>query len=248
MSDFLPTGIELTYLVAASLFIFGLKRLGSPATARQGNTIAAVGMLLAIVATLLDRQVLNYQMIVLALAIGTVLGAIAAYKVQMTEMPQMVGLLNGLGGAASALVAIGEFWRLLSSGESVTLYATITIILGVLIGGVTLTGSFVAFAKLQGLLPGAPMTFPLQQPVNALLLASFVVGSGYLIATPGDLSIFLGLVGVSLVLGVLFVLPIGGGDMPVVISLLNSYSGLAASAAGFVVMNNMLIIAGALVG
>lgn len=248
MSEFLPTGIELTYLVAASLFIFGLKRLGSPATARQGNTIAAVGMLLAIVATLLDRQVLNYQMILLALAIGTVLGAIAAYKVQMTEMPQMVGLLNGLGGAASALVAIGEFWRLLSSGESVTLYATITIILGVLIGGVTLTGSFVAFAKLQGLLPGAPMTFPLQQPVNALLLASFVVGSGYLIATPGDLSIFLGLVGVSLILGVLFVLPIGGGDMPVVISLLNSYSGLAASAAGFVVMNNMLIIAGALVG
>lgn len=248
MSEFLPTGIELTYLVAASLFIFGLKRLGSPATARQGNTIAAVGMLLAIVATLLDRQVLNYQMILLALAIGTVLGAIAAYKVQMTEMPQMVGLLNGLGGAASALVAIGEFWRLLSSGESVTLYATITIILGVLIGGVTLTGSFVAFAKLQGLLPGAPLTFPLQQPVNALLLASFVVGSGYLIATTGNLSIFLGLVGVSLVLGVLFVLPIGGGDMPVVISLLNSYSGLAASAAGFVVMNNMLIIAGALVG
>jgi NAD(P) transhydrogenase subunit beta len=248
MTDFLPTGIELSYLVAAALFILGLKKLGSPATARQGNLWAAIGMLLAVVATLLDRQVLNYQMILVGLIIGSVIGAIAAYKVEMTDMPQMVGLLNGLGGAASALVAIGEFWRLLSSGEPVTLDATITIILGVLIGGVTLTGSFVAFAKLQGLLPGAPMTFPLQQPVNALLLIGFLVASGYLLVTPDNLSIFLGLVGISLVLGVLFVLPIGGGDMPVVISLLNSYSGLAASAAGFVVMNNMLIIAGALVG
>ncbi len=248
MTDFLPTGIELSYLVAAVLFILGLKKLGSPATARQGNVVAAVGMLLAIVATLLEREVLNYQMIVLALAIGSVLGAISAYKIQMTEMPQMVGLLNGLGGAASALVAVGEFWRLLSSGEPVTLYAIITIILGVLIGGVTLTGSLVAFAKLQGLLPGAPMTFPLQQPVNALLLAGFLVASGYLIVSPENLSVFLGMVAISLVLGVLFVLPIGGGDMPVVISLLNSYSGLAASAAGFVVLNNMLIIAGALVG
>ena len=248
MTDFLPTGIELSYLVAAALFILGLKKLGSPATARQGNLWAAIGMLLAVVATLLDRDVLNYQMILVGLLIGSVIGAIAAYKVEMTDMPQMVGLLNGLGGAASALVAIGEFWRLLSSGEPVTLDATITIILGVLIGGVTLTGSFVAFAKLQGLLPGAPMTFPLQQPINALLLIGFLVASGYLLVTPGNLSVFLGLVGISLVLGVLFVLPIGGGDMPVVISLLNSYSGLAASAAGFVVMNNMLIIAGALVG
>jgi NAD(P) transhydrogenase subunit beta len=246
--DFLPTGIELSYLVAASLFILGLKKLGSPATARQGNFMAAVGMLLAVVATLLDRQVLNYPMIMLGLSIGSVLGAIAAYKVQMTEMPQMVGLLNGLGGAASALVAIGEFWRLLSSGETVSIDAMITIILGVLIGGVTLTGSFVAFAKLQGLLPGAPITFPLQQAVNAVLVIGFIVASGYLIISPENLSIFLGLVVISLVLGVLFVLPIGGGDMPVVISLLNSYSGLAASAAGFVVMNNMLIIAGALVG
>ena len=248
MTDFLPTGIELSYLVAASLFILGLKKLGSPATARQGNLWAAVGMLLAVVATLLDRQVLNYPMIMVGLLIGSVLGAIAAYKVEMTDMPQMVGLLNGLGGAASALVAIGEFWRLISSGEPITIDATITIILGVLIGGVTLTGSFVAFAKLQGLLPGAPMTFPFQQPVNALLLIGFLVASGYLLVTPANLTIFLGLVGISLVLGVLFVLPIGGGDMPVVISLLNSYSGLAASAAGFVVMNNMLIIAGALVG
>ncbi|NEO29530.1 MAG: NAD(P)(+) transhydrogenase (Re/Si-specific) subunit beta [Symploca sp. SIO3C6] len=248
MSEFLPTGIQLTYLVASSLFIIGLKKLGSPATARQGNLWAAVGMLLAVVVTLLDQQVLNYQMLLIAIAIGSVIGAIAAQKVAMTAMPQMVGLLNGLGGAASALVAIGEFLRLLNSSGTVGLGATITVILGVLIGGVTLTGSFVAFAKLQGLISGKPLTFPLQQPFNALLLIGFLVCSGYLLVTPENQPIFLAMVALSSILGVLFVIPIGGGDMPVVISLLNSFSGLAASAAGFVVMNNMLIIAGALVG
>ncbi|BAZ52744.1 NAD(P) transhydrogenase beta subunit [Nostoc sp. NIES-4103] len=248
MSDFLPTGIQLTYLVAASLFILGLKKLGSPATARNGNVIAAVGMLLAIVATMLDQHVLNYEMILLGLAIGSGIGAIAAYKVQMTEMPQMVGLLNGLGGAASALVAVAEFWRLLGSSQPIPLDVNISMLLDVLIGGVTFTGSFLAFAKLQGLISGSPITFPFQQPFNLLLLAAYVVGSAYLIITPDSLPIFLGVVAVSLVLGVMFVIPIGGGDMPVVISLLNSLSGIAASAAGFVVMNNMLIIAGALVG
>jgi NAD(P) transhydrogenase subunit beta len=248
MTDFLPTGIQLTYLVAASLFILGLKQLGSPATARQGNVVAAVGMLLAIAATLLDRHVLNYEMILLGLAIGSVLGAIAAYKVQMTDMPQMVGLLNGLGGAASALVAVAEFWRLLQHAEAVPLDANISMLLDVLIGGVTFTGSMIAFAKLQGIISGSPITFPLQQPINALLLGSYVVGSAFLLMEPHNLTAFLGIVAVSLVLGVMFVIPIGGGDMPVVISLLNSFSGLAAAAAGFVVMNNMLIIAGALVG
>ncbi len=248
MSEFLPTGIQLTYLVAASLFILGLKKLGSPATARQGNVVAAVGMLLAIVATLLDQHVLNYEMILLGLAIGSVVGAIAAYKVQMTEMPQMVGLLNGLGGAASALVAVAEFWRLLQHSQSVPLDANISMLLDVLIGGVTFTGSMIAFAKLQGIVSGSPITFPLQQPINALLLGSYVVGSAYLLTAPHNLAAFLAIVAVSLVLGVMFVIPIGGGDMPVVISLLNSFSGLAAAAAGFVVMNNMLIIAGALVG
>jgi len=248
VSDFLPTGIQLTYLLAASLFILGLKKLGSPATARAGNLWAAVGMLLAVVATLLDRQVLNYEMILVGLAIGSLIGAIAAQRVQMTEMPQMVGLLNGLGGAASALVAVAEFWRLLADGAAIPLDANISILLDVLIGGVTFTGSVVAFAKLQGIISGSPITFPLQQPINALLLISFVVGSAYLLVDPGNLPVFLGVVAVSLLLGVLFVIPIGGGDMPVVISLLNSLSGIAASAAGFVVMNNMLIIAGALVG
>lgn len=248
MTDFLPTGIQLTYLIAASLFILGLKKLGSPATARNGNVIAAVGMLLAVVATMLDQQVLNYEMILIGLAIGSVLGAIAAYKVQMTEMPQMVGLLNGLGGAASALVAVAEFWRLLDAGETIPLDINISMLLDVLIGGVTFTGSMLAFAKLQGLISGTPITFPLQQPVNLLLLGSYIAGSAYLIVHPDSLPVFLAVVAVSLVLGVMFVIPIGGGDMPVVISLLNSLSGVAASAAGFVVMNNMLIIAGALVG
>ena len=248
MSDFLPTGIQLTYLVAASLFILGLKKLGSPASARNGNLIAAVGMLLAIVATMLDQHVLNYEMILVGLAIGSVIGTVIAYKVQMTEMPQMVGLLNGLGGASSALIAVAEFWRLLDSSQPIPLDVNISMLLDVLIGGVTLTGSFLAFAKLQGLISGTPITFPLQQPFNLLLLGSYLAGSAYLIRTPDSLPVFLGVVAVSLVLGVMFVLPIGGGDMPVVISLLNSLSGVAAAAAGFVVMNNMLIIAGALVG
>jgi H+-translocating NAD(P) transhydrogenase subunit beta len=248
MTDFLPSGIQLTYLVAASLFILGLKKLGSPATARNGNLVAAVGMLLAIVATMLDQHVLNYEMILIGLAIGSVLGAFAAYKVQMTEMPQMVGLLNGLGGAASALVAVAEFWRLLDAGQTIPLDVNISMLLDVLIGGVTFTGSMLAFAKLQGLISGTPITFPLQQPFNLMLLGSYIAGSIYLIAFPHSLPVFLAVVAVSLVLGVMFVIPIGGGDMPVVISMLNSLSGIAAAAAGFVVMNNMLIIAGALVG
>lgn len=248
MSDFLPTGIQLSYIVAVSFFFFGLKKLGSPATARQGNLWASIGMLIAIVATLLEREVLNYQMILIAIAIGSVIGAIAAYKVEMTAMPQMVGLFNGFGGAASALVAVGEFWRYLAAADAPPLPTTVTAILGILIGGVTFTGSTIAFAKLQGIMSGAPILFPLQQVVNALLLGGFVAGSVYICVMPFNLPVFLGLIGISLVLGVLFVIPIGGGDMPVVISLLNSFSGLAASAAGFVVMNNLLIIAGALVG
>ncbi|NJK38789.1 MAG: NAD(P)(+) transhydrogenase (Re/Si-specific) subunit beta [Oscillatoriales cyanobacterium RM2_1_1] len=248
MSEFLPTGIQLSYLVAVALFFFGLKKLGSPATARRGNIWAAVGMLIAIVATLLDQHVLSYGMIFVGLVIGSIIGAIMAYKVEMTAMPQMVGLLNGLGGAASAMVAVGEFWRFLATAEAPPLPTTITAVLGVLIGGITFMGSMIAFAKLQGMMSGAPIMFPLQQWVNALLFGGFLVGSIYLCLHPFNLSVFLALVAVSLILGVLFVIPIGGGDMPVVISLLNSFSGLAASAAGFVVMNNLLIIAGALVG
>lgn len=248
MSDLLSSGIELSYLVAAALFIVGLKRLGSPATARQGNLIAAVGMLIAVVATLLKQGILNYEMIAIAVAVGTVLGTVMAQRVEMTAMPQMVGLLNGFGGAASALVAIGEFWRYIHQVDAIPLSETITIILSILIGGITFTGSLLAFVKLEGWITGQPITFAFQQPFNLTLLATFLLGSGLLITEPHNVAVFLSLVGISLVLGVLFVLPIGGADTPVVISLLNSFSGLAASAAGFVLGNNMLIIAGALVG
>lgn len=248
MNEFLPAVIELSYLVAAALFIIGLKKLGSPATARRGNAIASVGMLIAIVATLLHQNVLNYEMILVAIALGSAIGAVMAYRVEMTAMPQMVGLLNGFGGAASALVAVGEFWRYITSVDAVPLSETVTIVVSVLIGGVTFTGSLLAFVKLEGWISGSPITFPLQQPFNLTLLGAFFVASGFLIVDPHQPAVFLGLIGISLVLGILFVLPIGGADTPVVISLLNSFSGLAASAAGFVLMNNMLIIAGALVG
>lgn len=246
--NFLPTGIEFSYLLASALFIVGLKQLGSPATARRGNGIAAIGMLIAIVVTLLDRHVLNYEMILLGIAIGAVIGAVMANRVAMTAMPQMVGLLNGFGGAASALVGVSEFWRVVNSGEPVSLSGTITVILSVLIGGVTLTGSLLAYVKLEGLISGAPITFPAQQPFNLSLLLAFLAGAIVLVNNPANVPVFLGITLISLVLGVLFVLPIGGADTPVVISLLNSFSGLAASAAGFVLSNNMLIIAGALVG
>nr|WP_310425996.1 NAD(P)(+) transhydrogenase (Re/Si-specific) subunit beta [Chamaesiphon sp. VAR_48_metabat_135_sub] len=248
INEFIPTGIQISYLVSTALFFIGLKYLGSPATARKGNTIAAVGMLIAVVGTLLNAGVINYSAIFLSIAIGSAIGAIGAYKVSMTEMPQMVGLLNGLGGGASTLIAVAEFLRVLPATEVPSIDSRITLILSILIGGITLTGSLIAFAKLQELMSGSPITFPLQQPVNILLFASFVVGSSYFLTVPKDEVVFLGLTAISLILGVLFVLPIGGADMPVVVSLLNSFSGIAAAAAGFVLMNNILIIAGALVG
>ncbi|PSF36290.1 NAD synthetase [Aphanothece hegewaldii CCALA 016] len=248
MNNTLLTGIELSYLVAAALFIVGLKKLGSPATARQGNVIAAVGMLIAIVATLIDQSIVSYELIIVGIVIGSLIGAVTAQKVAMTEMPQMVGIFNGVGGAASALVAVGEYWRLLDKGTNIGFDAVLIAILGILIGGVTFTGSILAFAKLQGLVSGSPVTFPFQQPFNASLLLAFLAGSVYLFIHPTSPEILLALVAISLVFGVMFVLPIGGGDMPVVISLLNSFSGVAASVVGFILYNNMLIIAGALVG
>jgi NAD(P) transhydrogenase subunit beta len=248
LSSFLPTGIELTYLVAISLFIIGIKKLGSPATARMGNIWAAVGMLLAVVATLLQQQVLNYTQVLLGLVIGSVVGAWMAYRVEMTAMPQMVGLLNGLGGAASMLIAGGEFWRSSLAGEPLTTAALVSTLLGVLIGGVTFTGSMLAFGKLQGWVTANPVILPLQRWVTAGLAVMTLGTSAFLLVTPLDLTAFAGVVVLSLVFGVLFVLPIGGADMPVVISLLNSFSGLAAAATGFIVLNDALVVSGALVG
>ncbi|HEY9689863.1 MAG TPA: NAD(P)(+) transhydrogenase (Re/Si-specific) subunit beta [Coleofasciculaceae cyanobacterium] len=247
-TEWWSTIARLSNLAAAALFIVGIKMLGSPATARRGNWLAAVGMAMAIGVTLLDRSAVNYGALVATLLAGSVIGAIAARRVAMTEMPQMVGLLNGLGGAASALIAAAEYWRITNTGAIVPTDTAVTVIAGLLIGGITLTGSFMAFAKLQGLVTGAPITFPLQQPVNLGLLAGFVASGAYLLMHPGDLTGMWVLTGISLVLGVLVVLPIGGADTPVVISVLNSLSGLAASAAGFVLGNEMLVIAGALVG
>jgi NAD(P) transhydrogenase subunit beta len=248
MNNALTTGIELSYLLAAILFIIGLKQLSSPATARQGNFLAAIGMLIAIIATLINQEILSYGLIAVALVIGSIIGLVSAQKVPMTAMPQMVAIFNGLGGAASALIAIGEYWRLLQSGENIAFDSILIAILGILIGGVTFTGSVLAFAKLQELISGAPVTFPFQQPFNILLLLTFLGGSVYLFFDPTSIDVFLTLVVLSLIFGALFVLPIGGGDMPVVISLLNSFSGIAASVVGFILMNSMLIIAGALVG
>jgi NAD(P) transhydrogenase subunit beta len=242
-----PAIVTLIYLVSAALFILGLRGLGSPATARRGNLLASIGMLIAIVVTLLNTGVLNYELIAVGVLLGAVVGAIGARLVKMTAMPQMVGLFNGFGGGASALVAVAAYFRGFSL-DQLPLPTTVTILVGVLIGGITLTGSLVAFGKLQGVLSGAPMTFPLQQPVNAALMVLYVGLAGYLVAIGIHLTLFLVLVAIALVLGVLIVIPIGGADMPVVISLLNSFSGLAASAAGFILGNEILIVAGALVG
>lgn len=249
MATWLPTGIQLSYLVAAALFILGIKKLGSPATARGGNLWAAVGMTLAIVATLLDQHIVGYGQLAAALAVGSALGALMAYRVEMTAMPQMVGLLNGLGGGASALVALAEFWRASSLGITLTPETLVSILLGVGIGGVTLTGSLIAFGKLQEWLTGAPVTFVGQRLMSVGLVVGFALGCAYLLVVePTDLGVLLALTLVTLVFGVLFVIPVGGADMPVVVSLLNSLSGLAASATGFILANNMLVVAGALVG
>lgn len=238
----------LVYLIASVCFIFGIKKLSSPKTARQGNQLAAIGMLLAIIVTLLDHRILTFEYIILGVVIGSLIGAIFALKVQMTGMPQMVGLLNGFGGGASALVAFAEYDRIFAGVSNFDISTTITIILSILIGSVTFTGSLIAFGKLQGIVTGKVVKYPLQHPINAILLVGVLVAGIVVVINPYDIELVLAIVGVSLLLGVLLVLPIGGADMPVAISLLNSYSGLAASMTGFVLNNNMLIIAGALVG
>ena len=242
------TFADLCYLVSAAAFIFGLKRLQSPATARSGNVLAAIGMLIAIVVTLIDQNVVNYKLILVGVIIGSLVGGVASRAVQMTAMPQMVGIFNGFGGGASALVAMAEMFRLAGATQTVTVSSGVSIIAGTLIGTVTFSGSMIAFGKLQNLVSGAPVTYPLQKSFNFLLLLAIVAMAVYLIAFEPNVYIFLAFAGLGLLLGVLSVIPIGGADMPVVISLLNSYSGLAAAAAGFVIDNKILIISGSLVG
>jgi H+-translocating NAD(P) transhydrogenase subunit beta len=240
---------EILYLVAAVCFIIGLKRLSSPGTAVNGNRLSAMGMLIAMVVTLVDRGIVTYSVIAAGLVVGSALGLWMARAVKMTAMPQMVALLNGFGGGASLLVGGAEFLKSELIGQNLGLDTSITIQLSLLIGAVTLTGSIVAFAKLQELLPGRPITFPGLQVLNATIFLAIVALSIYQVATPESLLWpFYAVCALALLLGVLLVIPIGGADMPVVISLLNSYSGIAAAMTGFVIRNDVLIISGALVG
>ncbi len=239
------TLIEIAYLISSIFFVFGIKELASPKTARRGNLYASIGMLIAIVVTLLDQHVVTYEWIIIGIVIGSAIGALMAIKVEMTGMPQMVGLLNGFGGGASTLVALSEFYKL---SPGIPVNTGVAIILSLLIGGVTFTGSMIAFGKLQGLVTGKVVKYPGQHPINALLLIIVIAAGVYIVLNPGSATLVLIVTIASLILGVLLVLPIGGADMPVAISLLNSYSGLAGSTTGFILGNNVLIIAGALVG
>ena len=254
---------QLVYLVSAWLFVSGIKQLSSPATARSGNARASMAMLLAIVVTLLSNEILDWTTVLAAVVAGAVIGGALARYIQMTAMPQLVAVFNGFGGGASAAVAAAEFVRAGGSGPTLGVGVGVTIVLGTLIGALTFSGSLIAFGKLQGVVTGKPVTFPLQKTLNALLflvvllagasLAHMGIANGVApLVGMGGLEIsgpfFLALVVGALILGVLLVIPIGGADMPVVVSLLNSYSGIAAATTGFVLNNYILIIAGSLVG
>ncbi len=241
--------INLAYLVASILFILGLKGLSHPRTAVRGNLTGAVGMLIAVVATMLDRQILGFEYILAGLVVGSAAGSVLALRIQMTAMPQMVALLNGFGGGASVLVAGAALLESVGIPDRpVTAQLTVATAASGLIGAVTFWGSLVAWAKLQEVISGNPVLFRGQHVLNAVLAAAALTSGIGIVVQPENQLLYWVLVGVSSILGVLTVIPIGGADMPVVISLLNSYSGLAACATGFVLNNSLLIIAGALVG
>ncbi len=235
---------NIFYVLAAVLFILGIKKLSHPKTARNGNFIAASGMLIAILATLLSYGAIDLQMIFIGMIIGSIIGATFALKVEMTQMPQMVAIFNGFGGSASALVAAAEF---LKTGDATT-FTYSTIVISIFVGTLTFTGSFIAFGKLQGFISGQPIVFPGQQLINALFALALLATGFFIVQEPNQMNYFYGVIIISAILGITLTIPIGGADMPVVISLLNSYSGVAAAATGFVLINNGLIISGALVG
>jgi NAD(P) transhydrogenase subunit beta len=240
------TTTDLLYLVTIVTFVLALRFLSSPKRARQGNLLGAAGMALAIAVTLAQDGLENFGWMAAAMAIGAVVGVVGARSVKMTAMPQMVALFNGVGGGAVALIALAEFHNLAPVGLDGE--ESVAILLSALIGSISFAGSMIAFAKLQELLSGRPITYAGQQFVNgAVLLAALALGISIVAGADRDL-LLVGLIALALTFGVLFVLPIGGADMPVVISLLNAFTGLAASAAGFLLHNNVLIVAGALVG
>ncbi|MFT5709372.1 MAG: NAD(P) transhydrogenase subunit beta [Halioglobus sp.] len=234
--------IQFSYIVSAALFIYGLKLLGSAGSARRGNMLSALGMLLAMVVALLDQGIVEYQWILLGFVVGGIIGGSAARMIQMTSMPEMVALFNGFGGMASLLVG----WAALANATET--FTLVTIVLSILIGGLTFTGSLIAYGKLSEKIGSAAVMFKGQQVVNSLIVLGIVASSVMFCIEPGNALWLYLVIGLSLLFGVMVVIPIGGADMPVVISLLNSYSGLAACAAGFAVNNNILIVAGSLVG
>lgn len=245
MKEFL---INIAYLISASLFILGLRNLSHPRTAVRGNTIGALGMLIAVVATLLDKRIVDISLIIVGLLVGAVIGTVLALRVQMTAMPQLVAIFNGLGGGASALVAGTALYELLSSGITPDKPFTTATVASGIIGAVTFFGSGVAFGKLQGLIKERPIRYSGEQVVKALVFGLALFFGLLLIRNPENTYLYWLMILVSSVLGILLTVAIGGADMPVVIALLNSYSGLAAAATGFVLENNALIISGSLVG
>lgn len=231
------------YVIAAALFIFGLKLLGNPATARKGNMLSGLAMLVAIIVTLMDQNIVSYGWIMVSILAGSAVGVYVSKKVEMTGMPELVSLFNGVGGLASAAVAIAAMVASeLSSG-----IASISVI-ALIIGSVTFSGSLVAWGKLSERVSGKPIVFNQQAIANYGLIAATILFSSLYVLNPSSLFFIVAVILLALAIGVMVVLPIGGADMPVVISLLNSYSGLAACAAGFALENNLLIVAGALVG
>ncbi len=242
--------IDLFYLLAAVLFILGLKGLSHPKSAVRGNLMASLGMLIAIVVTLLDKRIVSFEVIVAGLVVGALIGAVMAYRAPTTAMPQVVAILNGFGGGASALAVGAALEEALKGGfvEEVDIQFTVSAALSALIGGVAFTGSAVAFGKLQNLIKERPVLLPGRHAINVVLVLICAVLSVWLVMWPTSSASFWWLTGVACVLGIMLVIPIGGADMPVVISLLNAYSGLAAAGHGWVLNNSVLIIAGSLVG
>src|SRR5438874_3442478 len=239
---------DFAYLATIVAFILALKFLSSPATARRGNWIGAGGMLVAIAVTFAQKSVVSYWEILVGMAIGGAFGAVAARRVKMTAMPQMVALFNGVGGGAAALISLAEFHNIAPDPGRLHGDISVSIILSALIGAISFAGSMVAFAKLQELIQGRPIVYPGQQFVNGLLLAAVVAAGVAIVAGSEQQWLIVALIVGALILGVLFVLPIGGADMPVVISLLNAFTGIAAAATGFELENNVLIVSGMLVG
>ena len=240
--------VNLIYLASAILFIVGLKNLSSPSTAVRGNLLAATGMLIAIIVTLLNQKIITYEIIIIGIILGALIGTITAVKVPMTAMPQFVASLNGFGGGASTLVASSALISIINQNQDPTYYFSIATIFSVIIGSVTFFGSILAFGKLQGLISEKPILFFGRHVIIILLIIITITLGILVILNPSNLIFLCILIASAGILGLLLVIPIGGADMPVVISLLNSYSGLAAAATGFVLENNLLIISGSLVG